>query len=51
MAKALSAANAKQLGWAALGVVAGIALFNIAKQVAGNTVVGKVLDGSIANRG
>jgi hypothetical protein len=51
MAKILpSTANVKQIGWAAVGVVAGVALFNALTQVAGNSFFGKVLDGSILRR-
>jgi hypothetical protein len=51
MAKILpSTANVKQIGWAAVGVVAGVALFNILTQLSGRSVVGKVLDGSIVRR-
>lgn len=48
--KVLSTANAKQLGWAAVGVVAGIALFNTLKTLAGNSIVGKALSGDLARR-
>jgi hypothetical protein len=44
-------ANLKQLGWAALGVVAGLALFNTLRTVAGNSIVGKALSGDLARRG
>lgn len=51
MAKVLpSAANVKQLAWAAVGVVAGLALFNTLAKVAGNSLAGKVLSGDLVKR-
>lgn len=46
----MSKSELKQLGWAAVGVVAGLALYNTLKTVAGSTIVGRVLDGSLVRR-
>lgn len=43
----VSKANAKQLIWAAVGVTAGIALFNNLQRLLGNTVAGKALNGDL----
>lgn len=45
--KILSKGNAKQLGYAAVGVVAGIALFNNLQRLFSSTVIGKALDGRL----
>jgi len=37
----------RAIGFAALGVVAGIVLFNNLSTVAGNTAIGKFLDGKL----
>lgn len=42
--------KAQQLLMAAIPVALGIILLNNLKQVAGNTVVGKVIDGSLLRR-
>lgn len=46
----MSKAELKQLGWAAVGVVAGMALYNTVRTIAGSTIVGRVLDGSLVRR-
>jgi hypothetical protein len=46
-----SAANVKQLGWAAVGVVAGFVLYNTLTRLAGNSFAGKVLSGEVVRRG
>lgn len=43
----ISKTNAKQLGWAAVGVLAGIVLYNNLSKVLGSTVVGKALSGDL----
>ena len=45
--KLVSKANAKQIAWASVGVVAGIALFNNLSRLLSSTVVGKALDGRL----
>lgn len=43
----MNAKDAKQLGWAALGVMAGVVLYNNALALTRTTVVGKLLEGRL----
>lgn len=45
--KIISKANAKQIAWAAVGVTAGLALFNNLSRLTSNTIIGRVLNGSL----
>ena len=43
--KVVSKANVKQIGWAAVGVTAGIVLYNNVLKLTRGTAVGRVIEG------